>query len=81
MGALLRQLAVDILRVEDGLQVHPVALAAEPLGGHFLREAQLALPVSNPLLERALVRREGELLRQHDVVVEQRVNLLGDLND
>ena len=75
------QLALDVLRIKDGLQVHPVALAAQPLRGHLLDETQPALPVGNTFLEGSLVRREGELLREHDVVVEQRVHLLAELDD
>eukprot|EP00962_Isochrysis_galbana_P020200 scaffold5892_cov112-Isochrysis_galbana.AAC.15 len=76
-----RQLPLNILRVEDGLEIHPAALASEPLEDALLHHPQLPLPVEYALLERSLVRREGELLSEDDVVVEQRVGLVRNLDD
>ena len=46
-----------------------------------LHESELSVPVGDALLEGLLVRRKGELLREHDVVVEQRIDVVRHLDD
>ena len=74
--ALGGQLAHDVVRREDGLEVHPRALALDPLLEDLRHEREHLLPVVDALRKRPLERREGHALRHHDVVVEQHLHLV-----
>ena len=49
--ALGRELFVDVRRLKNGLQVHPVALDLEPLVQHLPNDKQLVVPGLDALLE------------------------------
>jgi hypothetical protein len=74
--ALGGELAHDVLAREDRLEVHPGALALEPLFEDVGHQHQQLLPLVDPLGERALERAEGHRLGHHDVVVEQLLDLV-----
>ena len=52
--ALGGQLLVDVGRLEDGLQVEPVALDCQPRLQHALHDTQLPVPLLDASLERPL---------------------------
>lgn len=53
--ALHRQLSVDVLRREDGLQVQPRPLTRDPLIQNVLRRLQLVFPATDAVLKWLLV--------------------------
>ena len=70
LGRLGGQLFHDVRRAENGLQVHPVALAVEPLLQDLRHLVELDAPIVEPLRVRLLEGREAHRLRHDDVVIQ-----------
>mmetsp|Transcript_50687 Transcript_50687/g.91263 ORF Transcript_50687/g.91263 Transcript_50687/m.91263 type:complete len:527 (-) Transcript_50687:847-2427(-) len=74
-----RHLANNVLRAEDGLKVQPCPLASEPLLQEVLDVRQLGFPVLHFLLNWLHEGRSTDCLCLDDVVIEQRLDIVGAL--
>eukprot|EP00962_Isochrysis_galbana_P031292 scaffold10193_cov107-Isochrysis_galbana.AAC.2 len=78
---LLRHLAHDVLRREDGLEVEPDRLAFDPLVDNLLHRDELGLPLMHPILKRLYKGRAAHRLRFDNVVVEQPLHIVEPAKD
>eukprot|EP00968_Pinguiococcus_pyrenoidosus_P027390 scaffold7375_cov268-Pinguiococcus_pyrenoidosus.AAC.40 len=76
-----RELAHDVFAAEDGLQIQPGALHGDPLIQHALRVLELELPRLGVSLDGLDEGRAAHGLGLHDVVVQQRDDVVHASHD
>mmetsp|Transcript_2367 Transcript_2367/g.7838 ORF Transcript_2367/g.7838 Transcript_2367/m.7838 type:complete len:396 (-) Transcript_2367:2325-3512(-) len=78
---LVGQLPLDVLRLEDGLEVHPAALHGQPLVERVREEPQLPVPFVDALLKRADEARAKDGLNQHLRLLEHSQHVVDPAQD